>query len=171
MSEGIRERVQHEGSTLDNTPFEGPREQVQFQQFSGEFSIDYRELIKSLNSIEYLKKKMDEIAESFIAQKDGLVISKINEATERTGNVVDGRGRPFSPELLFEALEKMQIDFDDAGNPIMPTVALHPSMFEKVREKLPEWEANPEFTKRHEAIIEAKRREWLDRENRRKLAD
>jgi len=128
-------------------------------------------LIEAINPVEYFKQKMDEMAESFIAQQEGLVFSKLNEVTEQTGNVVDGHGKPFSPALLFEALEKIQIDFDDQGRPIMPTVVLHPSLFEKVKEKLPEWEANPEFAKRHNAIIEEKRRQWLDRENCRKLAD
>lgn len=167
----IRTKRQHEGAVLDNTPFDGPRHEVQYTKLEASFTAKRDELIEVLNSIEYFKQKIDEMAADIIRQKEGLVFSKLNEITKQTGNVVDAHGKPLTPDTLFELLEKIEMDFDDQGRPIMPTLVLHPAMFEKIKDKLPEWEADPGYNRRHKAIIGEKRRQWLDRENRRKLAD
>jgi len=41
----------------------------------------------------------------------------------------------------------------------------------KIEERIPEWEANPDYKKQFEEVIEAKRKEWNDRESHRKLVD
>jgi len=46
-----------------------------------------------------------------------------------------------------------------------------PNLGAKLKEKLPEWEANSEYKKRFEDLIERKRKEWNDRESNRKLVD
>ena len=68
-------------------------------------------------------------------------------------------------------LEKIEIDFDKSGNPIMPTILLSPKDVRKFKEKFKEWDKNPEMERRSKEIIEKKRKQWLDRENSRKLVD
>jgi hypothetical protein len=84
---------------------------------------------------------------------------------------VNGKGQPFTFELFLETLEKISIDFDDQGNPYLPTVVVSPELGAKLKSKLPEWEANPDYDKRFKELIERKRKEWNDRESHRKLVD
>lgn len=64
----------------------------------------------------------------------------LTQVTDFTGNVVDGKGKGLSYEMLLEILEKLHIDFDDEGNPKMPTMVINPGMEEQV-EKLKQDEA------------------------------
>ena len=91
--------------------------------------------------------------------------------TTKTGNVVDAEGKPISYELLLRTLETIQLDFDDNGNPLMPTMVVSPEQYEKMKEKIVEWENDPECNKQFEKIINQKRKEWHDRESNRKLVD
>ena len=83
----------------------------------------------------------------------------------------DAEGKPFHPELLFEAIERMPIEFDDEGNPKSPTIIVNPAQMERVKDKLTEWESDPVLRDRYEAIMRKKKEECLDRESNRKLID
>jgi len=136
-------------------------------------------------SSEYLVKREDVIAKGAMAyvenirsaaeemkkQKAQYLLEKIKEVANKTGNIVDGQGRPFSFELFVESLKKIWIEFDENGKPHMPTMVVPPEIGEKLRVLLPEWEKNLEYKKIMEEIIEAKRKEWNDRESHRKLVD
>jgi hypothetical protein len=110
-------------------------------------------------------------AEEMKKQKAQYLFEKIKEVTDKTGNVVNGKGHPFSFELFVESMKKIWIEFDEKGNPHMPTMVVPPEIGEKLRVLLPEWEKNLEYKKIMEEIIEAKRNEWNDRESHRKLVD
>jgi len=60
------------------------------------------------------------------------LFARMDEIAEENGMVVDARGRPFSVDLFIEGLEKMDIDFDASGKPIMPGCVVHPSNMEKL---------------------------------------
>ncbi|MCK4818719.1 hypothetical protein KA005_23305, partial [bacterium] len=93
----------------------------------------------------------------------------LNEVTAKTGNVVDAGGQPLSHELLLKTLETIQLDFDDNGKPIMPTLVVSPQQYEKIKVKNIEWENDPECQKQFEQMMNRKRKEWHDRESNRKL--
>ena len=61
------------------------------------------------------------------------------------------------------------IDFDEKGNPILPTIVLHPDMMKRIEGKLAEWESDPELQARRKNILAKKKEEWRDRESNRKL--
>ena len=83
----------------------------------------------------------------------------------------DAGGKPFHPEMLLEAIERMPIEFDDKGNPKLPTITMNPAQMERIKDKLTEWESDSVLRDRYEAIMRKKREEWLDRESNRKLVD
>ncbi len=60
----------------------------------------------------------DQVAEQFVRT--------IRDVTDATGNAINGGGRPLSHDLILDALERVEIDFDDAGTPILPSVMLNP---------------------------------------------
>ena len=164
----IHVHIMKEGSSVEiQSP--GWQDHVEMSDvgFEGEVSLD--DLIKEGPGI-YFKQAL-KAAEAFIEAQHKMLLAKANEVTERSGMVFDGRGKPFSPEILLQAMERMELSFSESGEPRMPTLIVNPQLHEKIKEKMPEWEKDEDFKKRRDDLIDRKRKEWLDRENSRKLVD
>ena len=165
----IREERHFEGNRMTLKTQDGELDQSEYKEISGELSIKKEDIITKgpMAFIENVYNTAEEIKK----QKAKLVFDKLKEVTDKTGNVVNGKGQPFTFDLFIESLEKIWIDFDDQGRPYLPTLVVSPNLGAKLKEKLPEWEANSEYKKRFEDLIEKKRKEWNDRESNRKLVD
>ncbi len=87
--------------------------------------------------------------------------------SEAAGTSIDAKGRPPSHELFLEVIEKMDIEFDDEGKPLMPTFVVNPEMAEALR-KLPP--PTPEQEMKHQHLMQRKRQEYNDRRRYRKLS-
>jgi hypothetical protein len=78
-------------------------------------------------------------------------------------------------ELQFDQLlaiwEKMEVDFGNDGLPRWPTIVLHPEARAEVMAKLPQWHEDPECRKKWAALVLQKRKEFDERETRRRLVD
>ena len=159
----------HEGDILTSSSIDGYSERVSYRVMSAKLELTKEEIIKKGPNAFF--SNVDVIAEEMAKQQSRLLFEKMEEVTKRTGQIVDAKSKPLSPQLILEALEKIAIDFDDYGNPIFPALVLSPKQFEKIKDEIPKWESNPELRKKHRELIEKKRREWIDRENRRKLVD
>jgi hypothetical protein len=103
----------------------------------------FRKVIQ--DGIEQLRKQMAE-----------LLFRRAGDAAAAAGNVFSAEGGPITGDLLCRMLESITIDFDDRGQPIMPTLVINPAAEERVRKLLDE----PEIKLRLDAII---RRKWMDR--------
>lgn len=136
------------------------------KQFAGVTEIR-REDLKSFGVKEFVDAAK-KIGGEFLKQKSQHFFGVINQATEESGNVVDGRGRPFSHELILEVLEKMQIDFDEDGNPEMPTMVVSPTLRPRVQQLIAEQD-DPKIAAQFDAIIARKREEFRAREADRRL--
>lgn len=93
------------------------------------------------------------------------LFSSLSEITELTGNKVDAAGRPLSWDFLTEALEAMEIRFDENGKMDL-TLVMHPDVaarFERLGPPTPAEQA------RHEAVLARKRDEWQSRQRQRRL--
>jgi hypothetical protein len=165
----IKEEKCFEGNKMSNFTEDGEFEENPFKQISGEISLTREEVIAK-GPLAYIEN-ISRIAEDVKKQKAELLFSKINEVTNKTGNVVSGQGQPFSHELFIAMLDKMQIDFDPDGNPYLPTIVVSPQLAASIASKTPQWESNPEYKKQFEELIERKRKDWNDRESNRKLVD
>jgi hypothetical protein len=167
---GIRVEHHFEGSRMSYKTVNGePNETKYHQVASSEFQVK-REDIIAKGAMAYVEN-LRAAAEEMKRQKAGYLFEKMKEVTDRTGNVVNGKGQPFSFELFAELVNKIWIDFDEDGKPIMPTMVVPPELGEKLRVILPEWEKKPEYKKTIDEIIDRKRKEWNDRESHRKLVD
>jgi hypothetical protein len=113
--------------------------------------------------------RMDDAAREMAGQISTHAFATINEAVDKVGNVVDGRGKPLSPEVVLEVLEKIQMDFDNDGNPKELTVVIPPALTERAKETMEKLKQDPELGRRYQEIIDKKRMEWRDRETARKL--
>ena len=69
--------------------------------------------------------------------------------TERTGNVISTKKEEgITPNVVLDLLEKMQIGFDEVGNPIMPVMVVSPEEYEKIKAKQKEWESDPKHRRK-----------------------
>ncbi len=165
----IREEIHFEGEKMATKTMDGELDEGGYQEISGEIKINKDEIIEK-GPIAFINN-IQEVAEEIKKQKAEMMFRKIDEITTKTGNKVDIKGRPLTFDVFMEMLEKLWIDFDSNGNPIMPTLVISPKLGEKMKERIVEWEKNPDCKKRHNELIERKRKEWNDRESHRILVD
>ncbi len=168
LSQIGRKRV-HEGNIHTSSSMDGYTESGEYKCISSGFSISPDEIIEK--GVDAFISQIDKISEELIKQQSQLLFKKMDEVTERTGNIVNAKGRSISPEVILEALEKVQFDFDEFGNPLFPSLVLHPNDMEKIKDEIPKWDIDPIWKKCLKLLVEKKRREYYDRESRRKLVD
>jgi hypothetical protein len=147
----------------------GDVDQSSFTKIVAEVPVKHDDVISK--GVMAFVENVGVLAKQIQQQQATILFDAINKATTVTGNVVDAKGRPFTFELFLEMIEKMELSFDDEGNPHMPSLIVHPAMAAKIQENRAEWEANPEYKERLDEIIARKRREWNDRESHRELVD
>lgn len=165
----VRRFKSHEGDTFTIHRLDGSVTTSSYHRAETEFSIDRREL--PTLTPQQLITRVDEAAGKMAEQASKHFFETLNEAVSKAGNVVNAQGQPISPELIFQVLEKIQLDFDEDGKPHGLTMVVGPKLAETLRTLIPKWEADPELNRRYERLMDKKREEWRDRESRRKLVD
>lgn len=165
----FRHERHFEGDKMSSKTEDGELGESSYKEMFSEYSVD-REDVITKGPMAFIEN-IETVAEDIRKQQAKLILDKLKEVTDRTGQVVDGKGQPLTHELFMEMLERIQIDFDDQGNPYLPTLIMAPEVAAKLKEKMPEWEADPEYTRRLEQLVERKRKEWNDRESHRELVD
>jgi hypothetical protein len=109
------------------------------------------------------------LGSQFLDTKKRNLFEVMHRATTRSGNVVGGGGKPLDHDTIFEALELIQIDFDENGQPDMPSMVVHPSMAPRLQKLSKEAEEDPRIKARHAEIMRKKKEQFLAREADRKL--
>ena len=165
----IHKQIIHEGNSLAVTSVDGYSNTSEFEELETKFSISHDDLVK-LGFKAYLDK-IPLVAKELIEKRTSSILKIMDKVTETTGNVVNANHKDLSPELVLDALEKMELNFDELGQPIMPIIVVSPQQMEKMKSE----KVNPIkyvlLEQRRKEIIEKKKRQWLDRENNRKLVD
>jgi hypothetical protein len=111
-----------------------------------------------------LEAVVAEIAYQKLEQTMEAYFALIMDATQYTGNVADARGD--AAEGLLAVLEKMDIAFDDDGNPAIQMV-VSPTDAARVRAQLAAF--TPDQHRRFSEIIIRKRGEYRASRRRRRL--
>ncbi|MRR05774.1 MAG: hypothetical protein EG828_02345 [Deltaproteobacteria bacterium] len=143
------------------------RDETKLQAASAETNFSIEEIPRL--SVEQRIAKLDDAAREMASQISSHAFATINEAVDKVGNVVDAKGKPFSPEAVFEVLEKIQLDFDEDGKHKEITVVIPPALSDRARETLVQLHSDPKLSLRYQELIEKKREEWRAREAARKL--
>ena len=161
---------QHEGRRHVYSTAEGRERSTNYQPTAAEITINQHETVNW--GMADILKHVDGLADQLIGKILPNMFATLREVTNETGNIVDAGGKPFSFELFLESIEKVQIEFNDVtGDPELPTMLVDPTLFERIRGILPEWERNEEYKARYRALIARKRSDWDARESNRKLVD
>jgi hypothetical protein len=156
----------HDFADIDEQPGENATE---FNRLSAAFEVHEDDIIE--NGIDAYLKHFKALAEDLSGQMEASLLAAVSKATDKTGNIIDGKGKELSPEVLLDALEKIALPFNKDGSYEPMTIVLHPEAYEKLLAKMDEYDKDPAFKKRYDEIIQKKRAEWDARESNRKLVD
>lgn len=156
-----------EGHRVLNMDDLGSRSDVPIESHSSEITLTLEEF-ETLTQ-DQIEEKFNVAARDIANQAEMQMIEILDRAAEGSGNVIK-QDAPFSHKSHLDALEKVDLWFDERGNPDFPTILCSPEMHEKILVVLAV-PMSAEDEKRRSSIIDRKREEWRDRENRRKLVD
>jgi hypothetical protein len=86
--------------------------------------------------------------------------------TTAVGNSVDGGGQPLSADSMLRLIEMIDIDFDEDGNPRMPSIFVNP----KDAHLIGSIEKTPEDDVKWNAMMARKKEEWNAKQRYRRLS-
>lgn len=132
-------------------------------QVESKFSINPQEILDG--RFDMLYAAMEEAADSGLASLMPQFFKSISDVCDAAGQTINTDGE-LNHDSIMDALEAVEITFNDDESPRLPTLVMHPTTAEKLRSLPPPTKAQNE---RHEAIIEKKRRDWLARRRTRQL--
>jgi hypothetical protein len=119
-----------------------------------EFNFKFDSIIRC--DSDELAAQMDRAADQNLAVIMPQFFKLVERTTDATGMTIDATGRPFSFELYLEGLEKVEIDFDKNGQPILPTLVMAPDLAEYIRSMPP---ITPDQQRALDALMDKKRKE------------
>lgn len=150
LFEGRSSAIQREDGKIDETPI---------HRASGEVTVK-REMLVDFNDAT-VAHLLEEMAEQLARSMSELFQQRMSEVTIKTGNVVDGGGKPFSEDIFLDGMEVMEHNFGKDGSWKPPMMIVGPSMAEKIAAV---GEMSAVGNKRLKAILERKRDEHRRRE-------
>ena len=146
---------------------DGSSEERNLEEITTELQVKFEEVEEMPH--EMVLNKINGVTEEMVGKIKKSFYEQIEKSADEVDNVVSAGGKPFSMDLFFELLEKIDIDFDKAGNPSGLAFVAGPKLFPSIAKVISQAEADPENDRRYKAIIERKREEWRVRESNRKL--
>jgi hypothetical protein len=105
-----------------------------------------------------------EVAEKYAEAMGTAFFQTMRDVTEAVGNAIDAGGQPFTWDLFLDGLEKMEIAFDENGQPKVQ-VLINPDTWRLLQAV----ERTPEHDRRLEDIMQRKRGEWNAQQRPRRL--
>ncbi|MEN6370754.1 MAG: hypothetical protein ABFD64_01965 [Armatimonadota bacterium] len=156
----------HEGHRYTYETVEGDVRELSPQKHQGIVEVPFADI--ATLQLDDVQRMINQAYADIWDSEEKHLYQVINEMTEEVGNVISGNDKPLTQDLFFSAFEKIHMSFDDLSS--FSIVANHDTS-KMLQMKLEEWNQDPEFTKKWRELMEKKRRDWLDRESRRKLVD
>ncbi|MBR7826632.1 hypothetical protein KDK95_09975 [Actinospica sp. MGRD01-02] len=158
---------QHEGNRLQYTTIDGAVKAAEYQRAAAACTIELADIpTMSLDDAVALARKR---GEELGVQQAKFNFESFNQAVEEVGNSVQMNGQPLTVEAALQLFEKMQLPFDAAGRPLMPTWHTGPDLEASVADVLRQLNEDPAAQARLQEIVDRKREEWNAEQDRRKL--
>lgn len=146
---------------------DGSSEERNLEEITAELQVKFEEVEEMPH--EMVINKINGVTEEMVGKIKRSFYEQIEKSAGEVDNVVSADGKPFSMDLFFELLEKIDIDFDEAGNPSGLAFVAGPKLYPTVAKVIAQAKTDPENDRRYKTIIERKREEWRAREGNRKL--
>lgn len=163
----VRNIRMHEGDTSGVVQEDGAKRETNFRETSAEVVITAAEL-PNLKFSDLLER-LDRVAKSLGEQQAKLVFEDIAAAVKGKENEIDMKGEKFSSETMMRAIKAIRLDFDEKGNPIMPTMVIGAGMVPIIEAAQKQFDGDADAQRRWKALLADKRDEWRAREADRNL--
>lgn len=164
----IKYKHQFEGHAQRVFRQDGSVEETDFKRITADSEpIDARDI--ATMSLSELLESFDRVALEVARQKAEVIFKGINDATERAGTAISADGQAFSIDLFFSMIERMEIDFDEQGQAILPSLIVAPAMGDQLAQVNAIMETDPVAKQRYDELMKTKKEEWIVRESSRKL--
>jgi hypothetical protein len=145
--------------------YDGSKDDVPMKLSKGKMTIKCDDLEKK--GLPVVLEALEQVATDMANQQSKQFTERINDICKESGQVIDNQGRPLTFETILKLLESIDIDFDEQGQPKMPSIVAGPKLAAKIKDLNP----TDEQKKRENEIIDRKFSEWRDRESSRRLVD
>ena len=155
----------HECSKYEQHRFDGSTEKEGLSRLTSKITISKPDLDEK--GFAAVLEAYDRTAKDMADKQTSFFFGRVDEIIESTGQSIDAGGKQFTMDLLLDLLDKTEIDFDEKGQPNLPTLISGRALHETAQK----WTITDEQEKRFEKIIERKWFIWRDRESNRKLVD
>lgn len=159
---GIPVRVQKEG----NSAFLSG-EQMKYQQCSVTSSFPARDA-QGMSKEEFFGTAA-QLGHDLAGEQAKGLFAKLSEPTPYTMPVTFES--PLTFKQLLETWQKMEVRFDKEGKPVWPTIMCSAQIRQELHENLPKWLEDMDCQKALRDLAEVKRKEFDEREARRRLVD
>jgi hypothetical protein len=168
----IRKTIQHEGHLHSYTTVGGERREMAYNNaLEGRIEFSREERTSGKLTVQEVFGRLQKAADDMVGQAARHMYEMIGRAATEAGNRVSGGGGPMTIDLFLEAIERMEVDFDEETDKPTFQLVMGPEQAAKTKQLADEWESNSEYSARHDALMKRKREEWHAREARRKLVD
>lgn len=117
--------------TRDDLALDLPAEPVGFEL--GVKAEDVRN-----GNFEALQVKLVEAAEGYAEQLSEMLYGSLDKVTTATGNTLDAGGHPFTFEMLYEMLDKIEWTLDENDELSKPSLVVRPDIASKLSQPTPE---------------------------------
>lgn len=154
----------HEGDKLQMERADGTSDISEMKEVTSELKLKTSDL-PAMSMAERLEK-LDQMADQMAGQMSAHAFQTLGETLDKAGQTTERKGKPFDAEAILEALDKIQMDFDE---PPELSLVIPPALKERAAAAFEQLENDPQLRARRDEIISKKRREWRDREADRKL--
>lgn len=155
-----------EGTAMAIGRPDGRQDVTQMKQFEAGLEITADEVPQM--GLADIMRRIDGTAQKLADDMGKNIYGVASDAAQEAGNVVKAHGK-ITAEAILEVLEKIEIPFDDEGNPELPSIHIHPDMTETLKAALLSLREDPNLRTRHEELLQEKKEIWRDREASRRL--
>lgn len=156
-----------EGCELSTITDNGKELLTRPKEISGKVSIKTED-IQSGNPLKVLHL-IDQMALQMAQEQSKMMFTELGKICTEANQKIDFKGAKFNPDMLLQIMEKILIEFDADGNMKNLMFVVGPQMADRVKDEMEKADKDPEFRKKHEALMARKRGEWRAREASRKL--
>ena len=168
LLKGVAKFQQHEGRASDLTRADNSKSAIEYEPATFSITLSDEELKQP--DLSAVRQKLVDLARQIGEHQTKRMLEVVKEAADQVGNIVLANGE-LTQDTFLEIFRQVEMDFDPKTLKLLPgfSFVMHPDLAAKVVPKVQEWESDPEFKAKYEAIMKTKREEWHDREARRKL--
>lgn len=142
---------------------------VGFHEVSGQGPIK-KEDVRSIR-LEAFTEMIINIAQELAKNRGRTFYSEMNAILDKAGRTYSVEGKFFTFEMLLHALEEVEVEFDERGNPILPTAVIPPAMEPVFNRVIQEASTDPEKSHAWRELLNRKREAFNAKEANRKLVD